>query len=38
MIAMLNPRSQFSIGGNVRLCIENEPMLLFDIDTGEAIF
>ena len=38
MIAMLNPRSRVSVGGPVRLPIENEQMHLFDTDTGKTIF
>ncbi len=38
MIAMLSPRSHVSVGGTVRLHIENEQMHLFDTDTGKAIF
>ena len=38
MVAMLNPRSRVSVGGPVRLHIENEQMRLFDTDTGRAIF
>ena len=38
MVAMLNPRSHVSVGGPVRLHIENEQMHLFDTDTGKAIF
>jgi ABC-type sugar transport system ATPase subunit len=38
MVAMLSPRSQVSMGGPVRLHIENERMHLFDTDMGQAIF
>jgi multiple sugar transport system ATP-binding protein len=38
MVAMLNPRSRVSVGGTVRLHIENEHLHLFDTDTGKAIF
>ena len=38
MIAMLSPRSHVSVGGPVRLHIENEQMHLFDTDSGKAIF
>jgi len=38
MVARLNPRSRVSVGGPVRLHIENEQMHLFDTDTGRAIF
>lgn len=34
----LDPRTQVSMGGTVRLRIENERMHLFDTDTGKAIF
>jgi SRSO17 transposase len=33
-----DPRTQVSMGGTVRLRIENERMHLFDTDTGKAIF
>jgi multiple sugar transport system ATP-binding protein len=38
MVAMLSPRSRVSVGGSVRLHIENEQMHLFDTDTGKALF
>ncbi|HEX6552970.1 MAG TPA: ABC transporter ATP-binding protein [Ktedonobacteraceae bacterium] len=38
MVAILNSRSHVSVGGPVRLHIENEQMHLFDTDTGKAIF
>jgi len=38
MVAMLNPRSRASVGGTVRLHIENEQTHLFDTETGKAIF
>ncbi|TMD79989.1 MAG: ABC transporter ATP-binding protein [Chloroflexi bacterium] len=38
MVAMLSPRSHVSVGGTVRLHIENEQMHLFDTETGKALF
>jgi len=38
MVAMLSPRSHVSVGGTVRLHIENEQMHLFDTQTGKALF
>jgi len=38
ILARLNPRSQASVGGKMKLHVENEHIHLFDSDSGEAYF
>src|SRR5437868_8303829 len=38
ILARLNPRSEASVGGKMKLHVENEHIHLFDSDTGEAYF
>src|SRR5438445_7009982 len=38
ILARLNPRSEASVGGKMKLHVENEHIHLFDPDTGEAYF
>src|SRR5256885_2919914 len=38
ILARLNPRSEASVGGKMKLHVENEHIHLFDSDSGEAYF